>query len=196
MHLRHFRPVFIILLLMNFCASSVVLADPPPWAPAHGYHKNKNKNKKPKPVTAPPPRPADQYVYRGSCKWEDLGTVIGGVVGGAAGSQVGKGDGKTAATIIGTIVGAIIGSTVGRTMDETDTACIGQALEYGPIGRHVQWTNPDTGAVYRITPTREYKRRDGSWCREYSRNSFINGRREQADGAACRSNNGEWNIIR
>lgn len=188
------RTLSMLLILLALSAHNTAFADPPPWAPAHGYYKNKDKSAPV--VTGPPPRPANQYVYRGSCSWEDLGTVIGGVVGGAAGSQIGKGDGKTAATIIGTIVGAIVGSTVGRSMDATDTACIGQALEHGPIGRPVTWTNKNTNVVYRIIPTREYSTDGKNHCRSFSRISFADGRQEQADGAACRGENGKWTIVR
>ena len=175
------------------------MADPPPWAPAHGYYKDKGK--KPKKYKSHDDvyyrdqhRPAS-YINGGRCNREGLGTLIGGVVGGAAGSQVGKGDTRTAATIIGTIIGSLIGSSIGRSMDEVDQACVGQALEYAEDRQPVVWRNPDTGNQFQVTPTRTYEDY-GRYCREFSRQAVINGRRETIYGRACRQQDGSWNIVR
>ena len=131
----------------------------------------------------------------GRCNREGLGQVLGGVVGGVAGSKIGKGDDRAAATIVGTIVGAMIGGSIGRSMDQADVACVGQALEYGQENAPVAWANPDTGAEYRVTPTRTYQQ-NGDYCREFTREAIIGGKREQIYGTACRQPDGSWQMVR
>jgi surface antigen len=170
------------------------LASPPPWAPAHGYYKKPGhwKHGYRAPAVGVYVSP---YVVDGRCNREALGAVLGGVVGGVAGSNVGRGDGRTAATIVGTIVGAIIGGSIGRSMDRTDVACVGQALEYAEQGAPVTWTNPDTGARYRVTPGPSYPDA-GGYCREFFREAVIGGRLDKIYGTACRQPDGSWRIVR
>ena len=195
--------VFLLICSMLFMVqaglSGEALADPPPWAPAHGYYKNKDKGKQKykhgdegrgDEYYAAEPR----YVSAGRCNREGIGSVIGGAVGGMAGSRIGEGNGKTAAIIAGTIVGAIIGRSVGRSMDQVDIACVGQALEYGDEGRVVSWRNPDTGADYHVTPLRTYQQNSG-YCREFMRETILGGHREQVYGKACRQPDGSWKIV-
>jgi surface antigen len=180
--------------------SAPAQADPPPWAPAHGYYKNKHGHyKEGRTIHRRPWADRDDYVSgyvtAGRCNREELGYVLGGVAGGVAGAQIGKGDGRTAATIVGTIVGALIGGSMGRSMDQADAACMGQALEYGEPGAPVGWVNPDTGAQYSVTPMQSYQQND-SYCREFTREAIIGGKREQTYGTACRQADGSWKMVR
>ena len=102
------------LTLAVFAASSLpfaaAYADPPPWAPAHGWrakHKHKGKDK----YVAYRPAPFD--IGLGRCNRDLLGAVLGGVAGGAIGASVTKGDNRTAGIVGGTIIGAIIGGVIG-----------------------------------------------------------------------------------
>lgn len=177
-------------------------ADPPPWAPAHGYReKQKHKNKHRRGY-----RRDDTVVVRtpdfirlpdlglGNCNREALGMVLGAGVGAAAGSQIGKGSGNTAAVIAGTILGGIIGGSIGRSMDRVDTQCVGQVLEHVPTGRQVEWRNPDDGTRYSATPTRTY-RTDGRYCREYTATAVVAGSPQRVTGKACRNEDGSWQIV-
>lgn len=180
-------------------------ADPPPWAPAHGYrHKHKHDHHhhhhhKPKPkhkhggpdyVVAPVPFGIDM----GRCNRELLGSVLGGAAGGIAGSQVGKGDGKIVAVIGGTIIGYLIGGAIGRTMDEVDQNCIGQIMEHAEDGQNIIWTNSSRNAAYEVTPATTYKERSGEYCREYTVKAEIGGREQRTYGIACRQPDGSWKI--
>jgi surface antigen len=122
---------------------------------------------------------------------ENTGQVIGAVVGGAAASRVGQGSGKTAAIIAGTLVGAYLGGYIGRQMDENDRYRTYQTLEGNPTGQTSSWTNPDTGYQYEVTPTRTYSTGAGP-CREYVTEAWIDGRREEVRGTACRQPDGSW----
>ncbi len=183
---------FSVLFSFLFLASTPALADPPPWAPAHGYYKKKG------PKHAAPP-PAVQYeippgVAQGRCNREAIGAVIGGTLGGIAGSQVGKGDGKTAATIAGTIIGYLIGKSIGQAMDDSDHRCAAQALDYVEDRKSLKWNNPDLGTEYMVTPTRTFWQ-NGQYCREYNTSLFTDGMAQQETERACRQEDGNWYTI-
>lgn len=181
-----------MLVTCQLLLSSAALADPPPWAPAHGYYKDKHKPKHKQ--RADDGYLVGGYLVNGRCNREGLGQVLGGVVGGVAGADVGKGDTRTAAIIAGTIVGAVIGGSIGRSMDETDVTCVGQALEYGEENAPVTWVNPDTGTQYRVIPRHTYRESTG-YCREFTREVIVGGRQEQVYGKACRQADGSWQVV-
>lgn len=126
---------------------------------------------------------------------QQTGAAIGGVLGGVLGAQVGKGKGRTAATIAGTLAGAYIGGAIGRSMDETDRMKANQALETSRTSQPVSWQNPDTGASYTVTPTRTYQADSGTYCREYTTEAVIGGKREIVYGTACRQPDGSWQAV-
>jgi surface antigen len=177
-------------------------AEPPPWAPAHGYrakhgHKHKNKGR----------RGGDRYyddrtyadrtfgVLDGNCNRELLGQVLGGAAGAAAGSQIGSGSGTTAAIIGGAIIGTLIGGQIGRHMDQVDQNCVGQVLEHAETGQTVNWQNPDDGGQYSVTPQETYQRGDGRYCREYTAKAQVGGNSQTVYGTACRQPDGTWELI-
>ena len=167
-------------------------ADPPPWAPAHGYRaKGKGKNKGREDVYVVP-----YGIGQGTCYRELVGAVVGGVAGGVAGSKIGKGDGRTAATIGGTIIGVIVGGSIGRSMDRIDQNCVGQILEHAPDRERIVWSDHDTNARYTVEPGRTYQQNDGRYCREYTTTATIGGRAEQIYGTACRQSDGSWQLVK
>lgn len=168
-----------------------VQADPPPWAPAHGY-RAKNKKKHDRDVLYVVPFDIDL----GRCNRELLGSVIGGAAGGAVGSTVGSGDGRTAAIIGGTIIGVIIGGSIGRAMDQVDQNCVGQILEHAPDGRTVAWSGPQSGSDYEVTPVKTFRTQSGAYCRDYSTSAVIGGERQQLYGTACRQPDGSWQLVK
>lgn len=199
-------------------------ADPPPWAPAHGYHaKHKHKDKhKQKHKHKHDHEYEYEYehdddyddddehghrhqhrVYReapygipgGICNREAIGSVVGGVVGGVLGSRVGDGSGRTAATIGGALIGIIVGGAIGKNMDDTDRRCTASVLEYGEDRRPVRWVNPNNGTAYQVTPTTTYQDEDQRYCREYTTEATVAGRRQQIYGTACRQPDGSWQAL-
>ena len=205
---RHPGPM-LCLLVPLLAPAGPALADPPPWAPAHGYYKNRQKHSykhrdrhhRP-PYRRGPVLPwlaggaAVGYVAGDRCNREALGAVLGGVIGGVTGSRIGDRHDRPAATIAGAIIGTLVGRSIGRYMDEVDQYCTGQALEYTPDNQPVEWQNPDAGASYRVVPTRTYQVGDGRYCREYISEATIGGRKQQVYGTACRQPDGSWKVVR
>ncbi|OGT42240.1 MAG: hypothetical protein A3G71_05460 [Gammaproteobacteria bacterium RIFCSPLOWO2_12_FULL_38_14] len=128
---------------------------------------------------------------------QDVGMLTGGVVGGVLGNQV-HGSGHGAAIIGGTIVGALLGGAIGQSMDEVDRMKMNQTLESAPTNKTTSWTNPDTDATYRVTPTKTYYREyDGGNqpCREFTTTAIIGGKKREVYGTACRQADGSWKVI-
>ncbi|WP_227010228.1 glycine zipper domain-containing protein [Pelagibius marinus] len=162
-------------------------ADPPPWAPAHGYRaKHKNKHYRYSDYRAP------FDIGLGRCNRETLGALLGGAAGAAAGTQIGSGSGKTAAIIGGAVVGFLVGGSLGRSMDRVDQYCVGQALEHAPDGSDITWVGADQ-TRYQVEPLRTFQTA-GAYCREYSTTAVIGGRSRETYGTACRQPDGAWKL--
>ena len=179
-------------------AVEAAYADPPPWAPAHGWrakNKSKSKHKNKHQVVVVQPSYYDYAptlgIDGGRCNLDVIGAMIGAAGGGYAGSKIGKGDGKLAAVGAGVFLGALIGGVIGQKMNEMDQNCVGHALESAGDGQAVAWQNPD-GGRYRVTPTRTYQNQAGQYCREYQTEAVIDGRNEQLYGTSCRQEDGSW----
>jgi surface antigen len=190
-------------LALSFGAPA--LADPPPWAPAHGYHKNKAKtghrhkyhhgDRDRELLPWLSGMAGTGYIAGRRCKREALGAVLGGVVGGVAGAELGKGEHRDAATVAGALIGVLVGRAIGRSLDQADRYCTGQTLEYGQDHQAVEWQDPDARASYRVTPVNTYQSRDGRYCREYRARATIAGESQQSYGTACRQEDGSWEIV-
>ncbi len=187
------------LLALSFAAEAV--AEPPSWAPAHGYrNKDKGKGKH-------RGREDDRYwvgysgieygrdfdIVQGRCNREQVGAVLGGVVGGVVGNQVGSRDNRTVSTIVGAAVGALIGAKVGRDMDDRDRACLGQGLELGAAGRRVAWTNETSGVRYELVPA-DGQRGNGTVCRDFRLSTVTGQERRDRDARACQTRPGIWEL--
>jgi surface antigen len=126
---------------------------------------------------------------------QDVGTVVGGGLGGILGAQVGGGAGKTAAIIGGTVLGALLGGSVGHSMDQVDELKAQQALENNRTGQASSWVNPDTGNQVTVVPTETYQKPSGQYCREFTTDVVVGGKKEAAYGTACRQPDGSWKIV-
>lgn len=121
-----------------------------------------------------------------------LGTLFGGAIGGIAGSRIGDGSGRAAAIIGGTLIGAIVGGNLGRPYDQKQAANV---FEVTPSNQTVAWRNPDDGIAYQVTPVRTFQVNNGQYCREYQAQASIGGRQQQTYGTACRTPDGDWQIM-
>jgi len=212
----------VVAALFSVGLIAPAFGEPPPWAPAHGwrakhhhYHEDEDEDEdEGRPVYVVPAQPAyvvpaqPTYVVpaqptdappfgisQSTCYRSAVGALIGAGAGAYAGNQVGKGGGKIAATIGGGILGALVGGTIGHWMDQTDQGCVGQILEHAQTGQAVQWTNPDNGAQYAVTPVKTYQAQGGGYCREYTAQATVAGRAQQTYGTACRQPDGSWQIV-
>ena len=162
-------------------------ADPPSWAPAHGYRAKQAYQG----LNFDPSFTACDTGLTGS---DLVGGAIGATIGGLIGSQIGDGRGQMAATGAGVLLGAILGIQAMSSMTPADEGCAMQTLERAPEDQTVRWQNPDTNAHYTVTPTRTTEE-NGRYCREYTTTVTIGGKLEEAYGRACRQPDGSWQNI-
>ena len=212
---KSFKVLFLLTVVstnLPVWEGSKAYADPPPWAPAHGFREkhqpghnhqreeddendDDDKGKRVRVVPAQPAYVAPYGISQGTCNRQLLGRVLGGAAGAAIGSQIGGGDGKTVAIIGGTILGAIVGGNVGQSMDRVDQGCVGQILEHAPDGRPIAWTDTNNGGRYQVTPDKPYQTNQGQYCRKYLTNAVIGGYDRQVYSTACRQPNGVWQMV-
>jgi surface antigen len=164
-----------------------VAADPPPWAPAHGYRKKGKGHQHAEKAYVVP-----FGIDLGQCNKQEVGMVLGGAAGGVLGSTIGKGDGKTAAVIGGTIIGILVGGAIGRSMDQADHNCTGQILEHAQDNQRIVWQKD--GAEYSMRPGRTWTSGSGVYCRDYQATATIGGKPQQVFGKACRNPDGSWQL--
>lgn len=162
-------------------------ADPPSWAPAHGWRKKNDPNY----VGYTGKRWDQDYgVLNGTCNTQAVGAVVGSVVGGAIGSRHGNDSNRPVAVLVGGVLGAVIGAKIGRAIDDTDRACMGHALELAGERNTVKWTN-SAGVRYELTPTRNVGDKANP-CREFMTKVSSGKVDDAVKGVACRQTNGEW----
>jgi surface antigen len=175
------RGVFALIL------PSVASADPPPWAPAHGWCKKHDP----------------EYVGYTGKKWQrDYGVVtgrcdyeaVGAVVGGAVGAKVGDKEARPVAILIGAVIGSVVGARIGRNIEDADRACIGHSLELVKDHQSVAWKNPKSGISYLLTPGAGYKK-DGRTCRNFDLRTTLEGRNRNSKDKTCQAESGSWQLV-
>ena len=129
---------------------------------------------------------------------QTVGTLAGAGLGGLAGATLFDGNARIAGAAAGTLLGAWLGHEAGKSLDRADaiyaSRAQAQALEYAPAGSATPWRNPDSGSYGTVTPVQTYETADG-YCREFQHKAKIGGRTEQVYGTACRSADGQWQVI-
>lgn len=181
-----------LLLSIAFIAllaplSPSAYADPPSWAPAHGWRKKHD----PYYVGYSGDHwDRDYGIIEGRCNRQAIGTVLGGAVGGAIGTTADR-EYRAVAVIVGSVLGAVIGNQIGKSMDEADRGCIGHALELAADRRAVSWRNPDSGLDYKVTPLRGFND-GGHKCREYRLDINGGGINDSRKERACQTAPGKW----
>lgn len=184
------------LLLLALAAlmglPEAVLADPPPWAPAHGWRRKQGEQY----VGYAGTRwDRDYGIIAGRCDRQAIGAAAGAVLGGAIGAQVGHGDNRAVATVLGAVIGSVIGARVAADIDAGDRACMGHALELGANNATVYWSNPVTRVDYVLTPLGGYKQ-DGRVCREFALRATAGRERDSGRAFACQMRDGTWQMAR
>jgi surface antigen len=152
----------------------------------------------------PAPRPARTANVGDSCGdlgWGKLaGAALGGAAGGLIGSQVGRGTGNSLATAAGAIGGLLLGGFAGSSVDKVNCAEARAAQQQAlqpttPIGRTIQWSDPQSGATGSFTPTREGRQASGAYCREFRQTIIIGGEQKEGVGQACQQPDGSWKTV-
>jgi surface antigen len=177
------------MLVPLLAMSGIALADPPQWAPAHGW---RAKNDAAYPGYSGQAWVSDFGIRSGRCDREQVGALLGGIAGGAIGAEAGKDSGRTIAIAIGTVIGAAIGAEIGRSMDRSDRACTGHALELAGPGQSVTWLNRDSGVTYRLTPLNGEPSPAG--CRKFRLIATGAFGLSEGRATACPGRDGTWSL--
>ncbi|MDE2463226.1 MAG: glycine zipper 2TM domain-containing protein [Alphaproteobacteria bacterium] len=124
------RTLLLVAVTAVFAAStSCALADPPPWAHAHGWrehhHYERGEHYRPERYP-PPPIGLRTRIYRGRdgryyCRRSDgtTGLVVGAALGGLVGNRLAPGH----SAILGTLLGAGAGALLGQAIDRGTLHC-------------------------------------------------------------------------
>jgi len=200
--------VVVLAAIASLSLAAQAFADPPPWAPAHGWRDKHDDEHEHEDEDEHEHERGRYYVgysgaeydrdfdiNRGRCNREQVGAVLGGVVGGVIGNQVGNRDDRVVATIIGAAIGALVGAKIGRDMDDGDRACFGHALELGVTGRPVIWTNESNHVRYQLVPG-DGSRDGGRVCRRFTLLAVDGRDRVTRKGMACQTSRGVWELAR
>ena len=162
-------------------------ADPPDWAPAHGYrdkhkhHEERDDDEHHAPRVEEVDFAHNRYgVLDGHCNRDGIGSVLGGAVGGVVGGVVGNqaSQGDPMATAVGTLIGSVFGSTIGASMDAADRACTHQVLQYAHDNVPVRWQNGPT--AYVVTPLAVIQQGERR-CRDFVVTLVRDGHEHQTD---------------
>lgn len=139
-----------------------------------------------------------------ACSWnekrtETLGGVVGGVMGAVLGSKMGKGTGKSVGIALGATLGTMWGQDIAKGMSDVDKVfherTTSDSLEYGKPGEEVSWSNPDSGNSGTVAAGETYKNDTGEDCRTFETTVQVDGEDRTAEGTACRTPGGEWQVV-
>lgn len=140
----------------------------------------------------------------GACSWnekrtETMGGVLGGIFGGIAGSKMGSGTGQNMAIIIGATLGTMWGQDLAKGMTDVDKVyserTTKDTLEYGKPGERTTWSNPDSGNSGTVSVNETYANDKGEDCRQFETTVNVEGEDRTTSGTACRTSDGEWQIV-
>lgn len=129
---------------------------------------------------------------------ETVSAIAGAALGGLLGAQFGSGKGQLATTGMGVLLGALAGSELGRSLDEVDRMKADRAstiAHASPVGKSINWNNPETGNRGTVTAVRDGTSADGLYCREYQQTITIDAETRVGTGIACQQPNGTWRIV-
>ncbi|MFQ5783313.1 MAG: RT0821/Lpp0805 family surface protein [Alphaproteobacteria bacterium] len=84
-------------------------------------------------------------------------------------------------------------------LDDADWTAQAQAfqnaLETNKVGESANWSNPASGHLGTVTPTRTYTAKSGAPCREYQQTVTVSGETAITQGTACRQEDGTWETV-
>ncbi len=90
--------------------------------------------------------------------------------------------------------GVAPGGSIANKMDEADKSKMFHALDSAP-GKATNWTNPNTGISYTVTPTKKVTLNGNPYCREYETTAVKGERQNQLNGTACVGQDGQWHSV-
>lgn len=104
-----------------------------------------------------------------------------------------------AAVAIGALAGAALGNEIGRYLDRADRLHLSSATTAAhqvPIGKRIEWKNPNSGSFGSVTASCEGRlQQTGARCREFQNKLTVRGRTGEYVGVACRVRDGSWMVM-
>lgn len=141
---------------------------------------------------------AQRYECGSNRNNEAAGAIAGAIIGGVIGNQVFRGE-RGLGTVAGVVLGGVAGAQLARSGDDCDqyyaSNAYYDAFEHRRPYERVRWDNPRSRNYGYIVPANYYRDRNGRQCRNYEQEIWVNGRREIAQGTACRTRDGTWRIV-
>jgi len=186
MRLRRMTSI-LVTALAALSLTGESLADPPPWAPAHGYRAKHD----PFYVGYTGRQWARDYgILGGRCNSDEILAVAGAVTGGVVGGKVASPENRAVGVLVGAVIGGVVGAHIGDRIDERDRACIGHSLELARTRQTVRWTNATTGLSYQLKPVSDLA--DG--CRQFELVRRDGRSSKPAKLHACSRGDGSWSF--
>ena len=137
---KFFSCICYVVTVFLCLESSIVIAKPPPWAPAHGYRDKPNKQHSNK-------YQDDRFgIGEGLCSRQSAGQYLGQALANSASTQINNDSGR----LLATVTGILLGEALDRQLDNVDYFCTGQALEFGRDNQLIRWTGSDEFNRYGI----------------------------------------------
>lgn len=130
---------------------------------------------------------------------QNTGTLLGAGAGALLGSAIASHDDQGIGIVMGAAVGAMLGSGIGKSLDDADRAAMQKAqysaFERNPSGTSSYWSNPDSGNSGYVTPRPAVRNDEGQYCREFTQEIIVGGKKQTGYGKACRQPDGTWKIV-
>jgi surface antigen len=85
-----------------------------------------------------------------------------------------------------------------KSFDDVDQAFMtehfAKAMDNTMIGQSATWTNPSSGDLVRVSPTRTFQQENSTYCRDFTQ-SIGDKDAVAVRGTACRQSDGTWQIV-
>lgn len=168
------------------------------WSPPRRHYRPKYRHWKPRPPRYYRPKHRHWKRHRHGGNDALFGALVGFAIGAVVADSVNDHHHHhTSAVVVGgrPAGGVLIGYGIGTTMAPADHVHAAVVLEKTRTGHAVEWTNPDTGNRYSMTPTRTFRNGGGEDCRDYTVWGWVDGYEEKLHGTACRTADGVWRTV-
>lgn len=103
--------------------------------------------------------------------------------------------GTVCSALEGPLISPIVGNGIGQLVDIADFPDANEAFEKATrvsLGQKVYWQNEATAHWGSYVPVRDCPSERGEYCREFVTCTYIDRKRVESHGKACRRTDGSW----
>lgn len=134
---------------------------------------------------------------------ENNAPLVSQILGGSAdplldpaiADRIGNRSDNLSATAGGVLIGVLAREPVTDRVAPADAACAQYAMASARNGQTVSWVSPDYGQHFSFTARDSYAIPGLDYCREYTGQSFANGKTTTMVGTVCQRPNGQWKVV-